>query len=102
MTRGLGLLALLACAAASAGCDDGAEREAEAARATCIDVAEALASRCPGGSADEVAETLECEWAVAIRDRESLYDECIPALQALPCGAAGPAPVSCEDQIVQR
>ncbi|WP_157069651.1 hypothetical protein [Sandaracinus amylolyticus] len=83
----LAVLLLVAC-----GTDEGEAREA------CMDVERALAARCDMPFDESLAEE-ECRDVVDIRDREELYEECIPAIEALPCGE-GPVPESCLGQLL--
>ncbi|UJR87024.1 hypothetical protein [Sandaracinus amylolyticus] len=85
----LGILAVLVLVAC--GSDEDEAREA------CMDVERALAARCDAPFDEEFAED-QCRDVVGIRDREELYEECIPAIEALPCGE-GEVPESCIGQL---
>lgn len=89
-------------AALALGCVDAVELRREAAASDCREVAAALASRCPDGDPEEEALALDCAMVDAIRDHDALLDECVPAIRALPCGAEGPLPPACQDQIVHQ
>ena len=76
-----------------------APSEQELAMQACREVAAAFAGQCPGGDAEEEAISLQCDYAVSVRDRDALLDVCVPAIRALACGQEGPLPEACEDQL---
>jgi hypothetical protein len=43
---------------------------------------------------------LTCRSVDELRDPESFYDECLPALETLDCDPAAPSPAACSDQLI--
>lgn len=102
-------------ALANSGCGDDECGGSVAAQA-CCDIIDALSDtcvRCGGGTLEQCEDTIRrgleaelgdegCREAVRVRDRESLYDECLPELEVFACQEfrTGGIPSSCRNQIL--
>jgi hypothetical protein len=104
VARGLVGILLTACG------DDGVSDSVQACRDLADVVARAVL-RCASGSYQatydafvDAAANGDCENIIALRDRATLYDECIPSLDVIACTdlTAGNLDASCKGQLLHR